>query len=501
MDNYTGVTTTCSGDRTPRARRGARPRTGHFDPGHTRRVCAGQRRYDGRLDRSDRRVGPSSTGLVSRSRRRAGGRPRGPASTRRWCRRRRAPSPSGRPAPRPAGGRGRGRAAGPGRGRERRRGPAPPRSRTETVRRGVERRPELGAAAGVHDRVGHQLGEAELGGRGQLVGDVGPGQELAQEPTGDAGGARVVLEHEPRGQGVVVGRCGLVVVDRLAGRRPGPGVRRRRHGARSPRAAGAGARRRPTPRRGRRPARRSASRCRAAVPRPGPARRGAACRRTRRTAASSASRAPSTDSPVRTTRGQRYVVVGVDVAPVDAVVVGCSVAGGEPEPAAAALGEREADPAHAGERGQVGEQACGDLVDAGGTHQGKPEPREMAQWCLRLGRAPPGAARSGTLLSVRQRGLRRARSRSRHNDAVAGHEGAPRGAYAARRRAPRREAEALRAAAAAAARAWAGRGAGRVGLPGVGRHRLRPLRARRRLGRGSSSRSRRSARWRACSCA
>ncbi len=60
--------------------------------------------------------------------------------------------------------------------------------------------------------------------------------------------------------------------------------------------------------------------------------------------------------------GERHVVVGVDVAPVDAVVVG-PVARREPQPPAAALGQREPDPAHAGQRDQVGEQASGDVVD------------------------------------------------------------------------------------------------------------------------------------------
>ena len=57
-------------------------------------------------------------------------------------------------------------------------------------------------AAGVDDRVGDQLGEAELGGRGHVVGDVGPLEELAQEPSADRSRARVVVEHDPGGEGV-----------------------------------------------------------------------------------------------------------------------------------------------------------------------------------------------------------------------------------------------------------------------------------------------------------
>ena len=60
--------------------------------------------------------------------------------------------------------------------------------------------------------------------------------------------------------------------------------------------------------------------------------------------------------------GEGHVVVGVDVAPVDAVVVG-AVTRGEPQPPAAALGQREPDPAHARQGDQVGEQAPGDVVD------------------------------------------------------------------------------------------------------------------------------------------
>src|SRR6186997_526912 len=52
---------------------------------------------------------------------------------------------------------------------------------------GLEGGPELGAAAGVDDRVGDQLGEAELGGGGDVVGDLGALEELAQEPTGGRG--------------------------------------------------------------------------------------------------------------------------------------------------------------------------------------------------------------------------------------------------------------------------------------------------------------------------
>ena len=73
------------------------------------------------------------------------------------------------------------------------------------------------------------------------------------------------------------------------------------------------------------------------------------------------------------------------------VVVG-AVARGEPQPPAAALGQREPDPAHAGQRGQVGEQAPGDVVDPGGPHQGEPEPREVSQRCPRLDRLPGRSA-------------------------------------------------------------------------------------------------------------
>ena len=72
--------------------------------------------------------------------------------------------------------------------------------------------------------------------------------------------------------------------------------------------------------------------------------------------------------------GERYVVVGVDVAPVDAVVVG-AVTRGEPQPPAAALGQREPDAADPGQGRQVGEQAPGDVVDRRGADQGESQPR------------------------------------------------------------------------------------------------------------------------------
>ena len=81
---------------------------------------------------------------------------------------------------------------------------------------GVEGGPELGAAAGVDDRVGDQLGEAELGGGGDVVGHLGALEELAQEPPGVPGRTRVVLEHDPGGEGALVGRLGVVLVQVVA---------------------------------------------------------------------------------------------------------------------------------------------------------------------------------------------------------------------------------------------------------------------------------------------
>ena len=67
VDNYIGVSTRCSGDRTPRAERRARARRVILIWVTRRRVCAGQSRYDGRLDHPGpacrRRTDPAANDL------------------------------------------------------------------------------------------------------------------------------------------------------------------------------------------------------------------------------------------------------------------------------------------------------------------------------------------------------------------------------------------------------------------------------------------------------
>ena len=283
------------------------------------------------------------------------------ARTRRWCRARRVRSPSGRRGPPPAGVRGRAPGAGPGRRRGRRPARWPPWSRTETVRavsrvtRSSERPPAWTIALVTSsERHSSAVSETSLGDarpargtRGGSVGrspaargsssstiravrcpsSVGVGVVLVQVVAADPdpaygvrGSARRRLE-QPALR-VVEGPVLLEEDDEATDRRADAGQRDRGQGLDLGRLA------------------------RDELVEP----------RVERAAVAQHRFAGAHDG------GERHVVVGVDVAPVDAVVVG-PVTRGEPQPPAAALGQREPDPAHAGQRDQVREQASGDVVD------------------------------------------------------------------------------------------------------------------------------------------
>ena len=185
-------------------------------------------------------------------------------------------------------------------------------------------------------------------------------EELAQEAPGGRRGARVVLQHDPGGPGVRVGRVGVVLVQVVAADPdPAYGVRSSaRRGLEQPALrvvvgpvlleeddeatdgrADAG-------QRDRRQALDLGRLARDELVEP----------RVERAAVAQHRFAGAHDG------GEGHVVIGVDVAPVDAVLVG-PVTRGEPQPPPAALGQREPDPAHAGQGDEVREQAAGDVVD------------------------------------------------------------------------------------------------------------------------------------------
>ncbi len=247
----------------------------------------------------------------------------------------------------------------------------------------VEGGAQLGAGAGVDDGVGDQLGEAELGGGADVLGDAGLGEEVAQEPAGGARCGGVVVERDPGGQRGLVGLHRLVLgVAAAADADPPHRFRRTARG------------------RVEQPSLRLVE-----VPlvlevdhQPADRRADAGQRDDRhrldlgrllghelvvlrvQAVAGAEHRLAGADH-----LGDRHVVVGVDVAPLGPAVLERAVARGEPQPPAAALGEREPDPAHARQGAQVAEQAGGDLVDAGGADQGEAEPRQVAQGCVRFG--------------------------------------------------------------------------------------------------------------------
>ena len=161
--------------------------------------------------------------------------------------------------------------------------------------------PGARAAAGVDDRVGDQLGEAELGGGRDVVGRPRPGEELAQEPPG----GRRPPAGRPRARSGRSG-CRRRSASGSSACRSRPPTRIRRTASAARRAGGleqpALARRSATPPRGRRSGRRSASRCPAAGPRPRPApRRGWPATKLVVARVRASRGRPCTGSPVRTT--------------------------------------------------------------------------------------------------------------------------------------------------------------------------------------------------------
>ncbi len=131
---------------------------------------------------------------------------------------------------------------------------------------------------------------------------------------------------------------------------------------------------------------------------------------------------------------------------------------------------------------------------AGGAHQGKSQPRQVTQRCPRLDRL---RRRQRVWHASHDRGARPpARASPMKSQWRRGREPGHAGRDAASRRAPGRQAQALPAAEAGGPGPRRGRGAGRLGLPGLGGHRLRAgPRAAATRASGSTWPWPRSARW------